>query len=82
MGEQNQGHEIIAAEVYAVDNYGRQARIVLAHKDTQYGPAYVTWESTISADGSSRDYFWGHYFSNEREARADYHRRLLSYYER
>lgn len=75
MGESNQGFEIIAAE-----SYSTTYRIVLGVKDTSLGPAYVTWESSAGADGCP-DYFWGHYFSSEKEARADYHRRLLGHYE-
>lgn len=73
--ESNQGFEIIATE-----SYSATYRIVLGYKTTSLGPAYVTWESSAGADGTY-DYFWGHYFSNEREARADYHRRLLRHYE-
>ena len=79
--EMNQGYKIIAAETYATDNMGNQHRIVLGFMETQYGPAYVTWESGIGADGRP-DYFWGHYFGDEKAARADYHRRLLSYFDR
>ena len=79
MKEFNQGYEIIAAETYLTDPVG-ESRIVLGFRETQLGPAYVTWESGVNVAGR-RDYFWGHYFGNEREARADYHRRLLSHYE-
>lgn len=80
MKEYNQDYEIIAAETYAVSDAGLQARIVLGFKETKFGPAYVTWDGGEDAY-ARRDYFWGHYFGNEREARADYHRRLLSHYE-
>lgn len=73
--ESNQGFTIIAAEAYSA-----KFRIVLGYKTTSLGPAYVTWESGTRADGTF-DYFWGHYFGNEREARMDFHRRLFDHYE-
>lgn len=78
--ERNQGYEIIAAETHATENSGRQHRIVLGRMETKYGAMFVTWES--SDTGSGFDYFWGHYHDTEKAAWADYHRRLLSYYER
>lgn len=76
--EINQGYKIVAAETY---NEEKQFRIVLARKETQFGTNWVTWESKCDSSGLI-DYFWGHYHDNEKAARADYHRRLLSYYER
>lgn len=76
--EINQGYKIVAAETY---NEEKQFRIVLARKETQFGTNWVTWESKCDSSGLI-DYFWGHYHDNEKAARIDYHRRLLSYYER
>lgn len=79
--ETNEGYEIIAAETYRT-NLRIKRRIVLGRKETRFGPRFVTWESStghVASDGV--DYFWGHYFDNERAARADYHRRLLEQYE-
>lgn len=75
--EINQGFKIVAAETY---NEEKQFRIVLARRETQFGTNWVTWESKRDSSGLI-DYFWGHYHDNEKAARIDYHRRLLSYYE-
>ena len=83
MPEVNEGYEIIAAEVYRVKP-GQGDRIVLGRMETKYGVQFVTWESTVreQEDGSIQtDYFWGHYFNEEAEARADYHKRLHEKYE-
>ena len=82
MSEQNQGYEIIAAETYATENTGRQHQIVLGRMETKYGTTYVTWESSAMENSEYADYFWGHYHDTEKAARIDYHRRLLSHYER
>ena len=80
--ETNEGYEIIAAETYRT-NLRIKRRIVLGRKETKFGPRFVTWESAIGhASSAGVDYFWGHYFDNERAARADYHRRLFEEYER
>lgn len=79
--ETNEGYEIIAAETYRT-NLRVKRRIVLGRKETKFGPRFVTWESSTGhASRDGVDYFWGHYFDNERAARADYHRRLLEQYE-
>ena len=60
------------------------SRLVLAEKETSLGRMFVTWESTawLLSNGSEKaDYYWGHYFDDERKARADFHRRLLEKYE-
>lgn len=80
--EVNEGYEIIAAETYRIIVPGTEHRIVLGRIETEFGARFVTWESTtghIAHDGT--DYFWGHYFDNEKAAYADYHRRLLEHYE-
>jgi len=79
--ETNEGYEIIAAETYRTAVTGKQYRIVLGRKQTRFGMMFVTWDSTTGG-AEFADYFWGHYFDNERAARADYHRRLLEEYER
>lgn len=83
MIETNEGYEIIAAESYRIDNTDKHSRIVLGRMMTTHGPMFVTWESIQypTETGVSRDYFWGHYFSNGKAAYADYHRRLLEKYE-
>lgn len=79
--ETNEGYEIIAAETYRTTLRVKR-RIVLGRRETKFGPRFVTWESaTGHAPSAGVDYFWGHYFDNERAARADYHRRLLEQYE-
>lgn len=80
MKEVNECYEIIAAETYQAQRAGQQARIVLGKLETRLGTTFVTWESTIQPLTNRIDYFWGHYFSEEAEARADYHRRLLNKY--
>ena len=85
MNEKNEGYEIIAAEVYSTSRLGQQERIVLGRNETRCGTMFVTWDSTgwpLKDGGVKYDYFWGHYFDDERKARADYHRRLIEKYER
>lgn len=80
----NEGYEIIASETYTASRSGQESRIVLAEKETSLGKMFVTWESTawLLSNGSEKaDYYWGHYFDDERRARANYHRRLLEKYE-
>ena len=82
--EINQGYEIIAREAYRRDDTGREEQIVLGRMETRLGMMFVTWERIklpYSVGNRRYDYFWGHYFDNEREALADYHRRLLEKYE-
>ena len=81
MLEFNEGYEIIAAETYNAPRAGRQDRIVLGRLETKLGTMFVTWASVIQPLTNRIDYFWGHYFSEEDQARADYHRRLLKKYE-
>lgn len=50
----------------------REEGVALACQGTN---AWVTWGYTRQADGTP-DFFWGHYFSGEREAKADFYRRL------
>ena len=63
------GYKIIQEEQYSLGHW-----VCLGvHRTTKMG---VTWERT------SRDnYFWGHYFANELDARIDYHKRLARLYE-
>ena len=82
--EINEGYEIIAAETYSTSRLGQESRIVLGRMETKHGAMFVTWESTrwpLSYGGTKSDYFWGHYFDDERKARADYHKRLLEKYD-
>lgn len=82
--EINEGYEIIAAETYSISRLGQESRIVLGRMETKHGAMFVTWESTrwpLSYGGTKSDYFWGHYFDDERKARADYHKRLLERYD-
>ena len=46
--------------------------IVLGQMDSQYGTKFVTWECT-----GGGNYYWGHYFDNELEAKADFCRRSM-----
>lgn len=80
----NEGYKITASETYTASRSGQESRIVLAEKETSLGKMFVTWESTawpLSNGSEKADYYWGHYFDDEREARADFHRRLLEKYE-
>ena len=80
--ESNQGYKIVKKETYHMTQTGRADRIVLGRMDTKYGKQFVTWESAAyPQDDRPIEYFWGHYFSTENEARADYHKRLLEKYE-
>lgn len=64
----NAGYEIIMMEHYTED-YAIALGINSAKQ-------YVTWD----CQPSKNSFFWGHYFSNKYNALADYHTRLLSYY--
>lgn len=79
MKEFNEGFEIIAAETYSTGPWSKANRVVLGRHETRFGPQFVTWESTTAPAGKI-DYFWGHYFDREEQARADYHRRLAEKY--
>ena len=84
MVKANEGYTIIVSETYTASRSGQMSRIVLGVKDTSFGRMFVTWESTawLLSNGSEKaDYYWGHYFDDERKARADFHRRLLEKYE-
>ena len=80
----NEGYEIIASETYDKTRLGQESRVVLARKETSLGQMFVTWESTawpLSNGSEKADYYWGHYFDDERKARADYYKRLAAKYE-
>ena len=79
MAEFNQGYEIVAKEVYHHRTVTRDDLIVLGKEETRLGTQWVTWEGSTDPLGRT-DYFWGHYFDNEAQARADYHRRLAEHY--
>ena len=84
MVKANEGYTIIVSETYTASRSGQMSRIVLGVKDTSFGKMFVTWESTawpLSNGNEKSDYYWGHYFDDERKARADYHRRLVEKYE-
>ena len=84
MVKANEGYTIIVSETYTASRSGQMSRIVLGVKETSLGKMFVTWESTawLLSNGSEKsDYYWGHYFDDERKARADFHRRLLEKYE-
>lgn len=54
--------------------YSSEYEIVLCEWETGRSPQFVTWEHKID----SEDYFfWGHYFTNELQAKIDYHQRCL-----
>lgn len=81
MKEFNEGYEIIAAETFCIRSWDDgEERIVLGKMDTRFGTHYVTWESLRHPEDEGADFFWGHYFDDERQARADYHRRLADHY--
>lgn len=82
MQETNQGYEIIVAETYNVLSNDKEERVVLGRMIGKSSTMYVTWESTRHPAEGEIDYYWGHYFDDERKARADYHRRLIEKYER
>ena len=68
----NEGYEIIKKEIYHTSNNDTCFEIVLGYNGTMY----VTWECK-----DLKDYFWGHYFTNELHALIDYHQRLIKNYE-
>lgn len=79
MPEINEGFEIVAAEAYTTKTWAKEERVVLGRHETRYGTQWVTWQSKTSPKDEI-DYFWGHYFDDEAQARADYHRRLAERY--
>lgn len=65
----NAGYEIISME----------AGIAIGHHEA--APAkWVTWEYSELDDGT--DFFFGHYFAEEIDARRDYHERIMERYGR
>ena len=64
----NAGYEIIQIEYYE-----KEHAIVLGKNEAGN---YVTWDSKPK----EHNFFWGHYFTNRYEAYADYHTRLLTFY--
>lgn len=81
MKEFNEGYEIIEAETFCTRPWDDgEERIVLGKIDTRFGTHYVTWESCRHPAEGKADFFWGHYFDYEKQARADYHRRLAEKY--
>lgn len=64
--EINAGYAI--KERFVVGNVG----IALGHSETAVAP-YVTWNYRKEAP---KHFFWGHYFSSEREAMQDYENRI------
>lgn len=80
--EANQGYKIIESETYHMSDTGRADRVVLGQMVTKNSSQFVTWESAAYfQDDRPLEYFWGHYFDKEADARADYHRRLMEKYE-
>lgn len=67
----NEGFEIIKKEVYYTSERDNCYEIVLGYN----GTTYVTWECR-----NLKDYFWGHYFTNELHALIDFHQRLMKNY--
>ena len=83
MNETNQGYEIITAETYSTTRLGQESRVVLGRMETKYGVRFVTWECTrwpLKWGRMKSDYYWGHYFDDETQARADFHFRLFEKY--
>lgn len=80
MEEINAGYKIIAKETYRKPDEFTEYQIVLGMKETRCGKEFVTWDSIKRAGILNIDYFWGHYFSNENKAKADYHERLRNMY--
>ena len=66
---ENAGYIIVKGEQYSDDH-----EIVLGRN--KYGQ-WVTWECAYKEN----NYFWGHYFNEEKHALEDYHRRLMKNYE-
>jgi len=77
----NAGYIIIETECYNTQGGGVQECIVMgvARGKAPGSALYVTWEALRHPEGHW-DYFWGHYFTDERTAREDYHRRLFNHY--
>lgn len=73
----NAGFEIASME-YAPYGEGVEG-VALGVKEGSFGLEYVTWQF---ARHPSEDYsfFWGHYFTDERAARIDYHKRAIRLY--
>lgn len=71
MDKKVSSYTVIQYEQYKkTDN--RADYVVLAKN----GLMWVTWECT-----NGNDFYWGHYYQHEKDARADYHRRLAEEYE-
>ena len=66
------GYAVKAYEQYRTEG-SREIFVVLAQSEKTGN--WVTWECT---DGY--DFYWGHYFTSEAAAKADYHKRLSEKY--
>ena len=67
--------EIIGA-VKVGEEDGRTFEVVLGYRETRFGKEWVTWE--CNNDHDKYNYYWGHYFSNEKNAYEDFTMRVLS----
>lgn len=70
---------------YSIDEENNSVSIfaiVIGHNPKATVSPFVTWEYAMHIkDCEKREsFFWGHYFSNEYNARVDYHERLSNYY--
>lgn len=70
-GERNSGYDI-----QQIVQFENNRGFVLAHNPDAPSP-YVTWQFTAQA--GKREYYWGNYFSNEKDAREHYQLRTAVY---
>lgn len=74
----NAGYTIEKIEI-TYQEFGYWYGIALAHNEKTN--MWATWCTKQKQDKETEiDFFWGHYFDKERDARADYHGRLLQEY--
>ena len=65
----NQGYRIV--ETVRINT---SLEVVMAQNETRFGTQYVTWQCENAVD-----YFWGHYYTDSRQAEADLSQRALEY---
>ena len=78
----NAGYNIETIEITNMENDKEHGIALAQNEATGY---WVTWQFTYDETKTDLNekysFYWGHYFEREKDARADYHRRLLAEYE-
>lgn len=78
----NAGYSIEQIEIVSMEKNQNHGIALAKNEKTDW---WVTWQFTYDEMKKNKEekysFYWGHYFEREKDARADYHRRLLAEYE-